>query len=142
MQTVAQLLSGKPASLWTVDAESPVLAAIQAMADHHVGALPVLRHAQLAGIVSERDYARKVVLLRRSSADTPVWMIMSSPVVTVTPADTVQRCMELMTDHKIRHLPVLDAGQLVGMISIGDCVKSVIDAQRHEIEDLRRYIAG
>lgn len=142
MVTVRQLLAGKSAAIHSIDAEAPVLAAIQLMADRYVGALPVLRDGALAGILSERDYARKVVLLGRSSAETPVWMIMSSPVVTVSPDATVQRCMELMTERRIRHLPVQDGGQLVGMISIGDCVKSVIDEQRAEIEDLKRYISS
>jgi CBS domain-containing protein len=142
MTTVRQLLGEKPAALFSIAPESPVLEAIQLMADRHVGALPVLRGTELAGILSERDYARKVVLLGRSSAETPVWMIMSSPVVTVTPGDTVQRCMELMTEHRIRHLPVIEEGAIVGMISIGDCVKSVIADQRREIDDLRRYISS
>lgn len=142
MRTVKQLLAGKAGALYSVDAEDPVLEAIQIMADKRVGALPVLRNGALAGIVSERDYARKVVLLGRSSAETPTWMIMSSPVFTVSPADTVSHCMELMTERRIRHLPVVERGALIGMISIGDCVKSVIDEQRAEIEELRRYIAG
>jgi CBS domain-containing protein len=141
MTTVRQLLGDKPAALFSIAPEDPVLEAIHVMADRHVGALPVLRGTELAGIVSERDYARKVVLLGRSSAETPVWMIMSSPVVTVTPGDTVQQCMELMTAHRIRHLPVVEDGAVVGMISIGDCVKSVIADQRREIDDLRRYIS-
>jgi CBS domain-containing protein len=142
MTTVRQLLGEKPAALFSIAPEDPVLEAIQLMADRGVGALPVLRGTELAGIVSERDYARKVVLLGRSSAETPVWMIMSSPVVTVTPEDTVQRCMELMTEHRIRHLPVIAAGDIVGMISIGDCVRSVIADQRREIDELRRYISS
>ena len=140
MLTVRQLLDTKPTALFTVEAEDPVRTAIQLMAQHHVGALPVMRGPQLTGIISERDYARKVVLLGRNSAETPVWQIMSSPVLTVTPADTVQRCMRLMTDHRIRHLPVLDDGTLAGMISIGDCVRAVIEAQQQEIDELKRYI--
>lgn len=142
MRTVHDLLAGKPATTITIGAEEPVLAALQLMADHHVGALPVLRGGELVGIVSERDYARKVVLLGRSSAETPAWAIMSSPVVTVSPDDSVQRCMELMTAKRIRHLPVTRGGTLVGMISIGDCVKSVIDEQQQEIAELRRYISS
>ena len=142
MRTVKQLLAGKTRAIYSADADDPVLEAIRLMADKHVGALPVMRNGALAGIMSERDYARKVVLLGRSSAETPVAMIMSSPVVTVTSADTVQHCMEIMTARRIRHLPVVDQGALIGMISIGDCVKSIIDEQRAEIEDLKRYIAG
>ena len=142
MRTVKQLLSGKTRAIYSVDVDDPVLEAIRLMADKRVGALPVLRNGALAGIMSERDYARKVVLLGRSSAETPVSTIMSSPVVTVTSSDTVQHCMEVMTARRIRHLPVVDQGNLIGMVSIGDCVKSIIDEQRAEIEDLKRYIAG
>ncbi|HEX2494243.1 MAG TPA: CBS domain-containing protein, partial [Steroidobacter sp.] len=106
------------------------------------GALPVVRGDELLGIVSERDYARKVILLGRSSTDTPVWQIMSSPVTTVTPDESVHRCMEIMTEQRFRHLPVLERGMLVGMISIGDLVKAVIEEQQHTIDQLERYIAG
>lgn len=140
--TVRQLLAAKPAGLFTVDAGDPVRTAIERMAEHHVGALPVMENGRLAGIVSERDYARKVVLLGRNSLETSVRTIMSAPVVSVGHEQTVNDCMQLMTDKRIRHLPVVDGGKLVGVISIGDCVKAVIDEQRHEIEDLRRYISG
>ncbi len=142
MRTVRQLLEGKSPGLFTVNAEDPVRTAIQLMADHFVGALPVLQDGKLAGIVSERDYARKVVLKGRNSLETSVAMIMSKPVIHVGPEHTVNDCMQLMTDKRIRHLPVVEDGKLVGVISIGDCVKAVIDEQKHEIEDLRRYIAG
>ena len=142
MRTVRQLLDGKPSGIHTVDAEDPVRTAIQLMADHFVGALPVLSGGQLVGIVSERDYARKVVLMGRNSTETTVATIMSSPVIQVSPQNSVNDCMMLMTDKRIRHLPVVENGELIGVISIGDCVKAVIDDQRHEIEDLRRYIAG
>jgi CBS domain-containing protein len=142
MRTVRQLLEGKNPGVYTVDAGDPVRTAIQLMADHHIGALPVLEKGRLVGIVSERDYARKVVLMGRKSTETMVSTIMSAPVVHVGPAQTVNECMKLMTDKRIRHLPVLDGGELVGVVSIGDCVKAVIDEQQHEIEDLRRYIAG
>ena len=142
MRTVKQLLAGKTRAIFSADADDPVLEAIRLMAEKHVGALPVLRNGVLAGIMSERDYARKVVLLGRSSAETPVSTIMSAPVVTVTSTDSVQHCMEVMTSRRIRHLPVVDQGTLVGMISIGDCVKSIIDEQRAEIEDLKRYITS
>jgi len=142
MRTVRQLLDGKASGLYTVNAEDPVRTAIQLMADHYVGALPVLQGGRLAGIVSERDYARKVVLMGRNSLETSVAMIMSAPVIHVGPQNTVKDCMQLMTDKRIRHLPVVEDGKLIGVVSIGDCVKAVIDEQRHEIEDLRRYIAG
>jgi CBS domain-containing protein len=143
MQRVKHLLHGKGHDVWTIDAEEPVLEAIQIMADRHVGALPVLRNGELAGIVSERDYARKVILLGRSSAETPVWQIMSSPAITVVPDETVQRCMEIMTERRIRHLPVVDTdGRMVGMISIGDCVRAVIEDQKDTIQQLERFISG
>ena len=97
---------------------------------------------ELAGIISERDYARKVILLGRSSAETPVWQIMSSPAITVTPEESVQRCMEIMTERRIRHLPVVDSGRMVGMISIGDCVRAVIEDQKDTIQQLERFISG
>ena len=140
MTTVRQLLDRKDRAVFSVGPEAPVLEAIRAMAAHHVGALLVMQADRLAGIVSERDYARKVILLGRSSADTPVRDIMTFPVITVSPDDTVQTCMQLMTDKRVRHLPVLDGGQVVGMVSIGDLVKAVIAEQRAQIEQLEHYI--
>lgn len=139
---VSHLLAEKGRDVWSIEADQAVLAAIQMMADRHVGALPVLRDGELVGIVSERDYARKVVLLGRSSAETRVGQIMSSPVRTVASDATVQYCMELMTEHRIRHLPVVDSGQLVGMISIGDCVRAVIEDQAETIRHLERFISS
>jgi CBS domain-containing protein len=142
MVRVKQLLGRKGHEVWSVDAEQPVLEAIQTMAEKHVGALPVVRDGELVGVISERDYARKVILLGRSSAETPVWQIMSSPVVTVSPDDDVRQCMQLMTERRIRHLPVLQAGRMVGVISIGDLVRAVIEEQDQTIEHLERFIAG
>jgi CBS domain-containing protein len=142
MMFVRQLLAGKGHDVWSIDAEEPVLEAIQIMADRRVGALPVLRGGELAGIISERDYARKVILLGRSSAETPVWQIMSAPAITVTLEETVQHCMEIMTERRIRHLPVIDGGRMVGMISIGDCVRAVIEDQTETIQQLERFISG
>ncbi len=142
MVRVKQLLGRKGHDVWTVDAEEPVLEAIQLMADRHVGALPVTRGGELVGVISERDYARKVILLGRSSAETPVWQIMSSPVVTVTPDQDVRECMQLMTQQRIRHLPVMQDGRMVGVISIGDLVRTVIEEQDQTIEQLERFIAG
>jgi len=142
MSTVRQLLAEKPATIFTVGAEDPVRTAIQLMAEHHIGALPVMQGSELAGIVSERDYARKVVLLGRNSAETPVWQIMSTPVTTVGLDDSVHHCMRLMTDLRVRHLPVIDGGTLAGIVSIGDCVRMVIELQQQEIDDLKRYIAS
>ena len=139
---VSHLLAEKGREVWSIEADQAVLAAIQVMADRHVGALPVLRDGELVGIVSERDYARKVVLLGRSSAETRVAQIMSSPVRTVASDATVQYCMELMTEHRIRHLPVVDSGRLVGMISIGDCVRAVIEDQAETIRHLERFISS
>ena len=142
MLRVRYLLAFKPKSVWTIGSEAPVLEAIQLMADKHIGALPVLRGEELIGIVSERDYARKVILLGRSSSDTPVWQIMTSEVVTVSPDEAVHRCMEIMTERRIRHLPVVDKDKLIGIISIGDLVKAVIEEQAQTITQLERYIAG
>ena len=140
MTAVRQLIDRKGPTLYSVEPEDPVLEAIRQMAEHHVGALLVMKGLDLQGIISERDYARKVILHGRSSAETPVWQIMSSPVVTVSPDQTVQDCMHLMTERRIRHLPVMDKGKVVAMISIGDLVKSVIEDQQHTIEQLESYI--
>ena len=142
MVTVRQLLRRKGQDVWSIDVEEPVLEAIQLMADKHVGALPVTRDGELAGVISERDYARKVILLGRSSAETPVWQIMSSPVVTVSPDQDVRQCMQLMTNRRIRHLPVVEHGRMVGVISIGDLVRAVIEEQDQTIEQLERFISG
>lgn len=142
MMRVRFLLSQKQPIVWSIDPEAPVLQAIQLMADKGIGALPVVQGDTLVGIVSERDYARKVILRGRSSADTPVWQIMSSPVTTVSPDENTERCMQLMTERRIRHLPVIEHGKMIGIVSIGDLVKAVIDEQRQTIEQLERYIAG
>ncbi|HET9331917.1 MAG TPA: CBS domain-containing protein [Steroidobacteraceae bacterium] len=140
MTTVRQLLERKQAEIYSVAPEAAVLEAIRAMAAHRVGALLVMRGEALEGIVSERDYARKVILMGRSSADTPVRDIMSTPVITVTLDDTVQKCMQLMTDKHVRHLPVVERGRVAGMVSIGDLVKAVIAEQQAQIEQLENYI--
>jgi CBS domain-containing protein len=142
MTHVRHLLASKPATLFSIAPDAPVLEAVRAMAEHGVGALLVMSAGTLAGIVSERDYARKVVLRGRASADTPVAQIMSSPVLTVTPETTVQQCMVLMTERRIRHLPVVDGGRVIGVVSIGDLVKSLIEEQRRTIEQLESYIHG
>ena len=140
MMTVKQLLRGKGNAIYYVAPEDPVLEAIRLMADRRVGALLVMKGDELAGIVSERDYARKVILLGRSSSATPVWQIMSSPVHTVTPDQSLQDCMRLMTEQRVRHLPVTEQGRVVGVLSIGDLVKAVIEDQRQTIEQLEDYI--
>jgi CBS domain-containing protein len=140
MTLVRHLLDRKGRALFSIEPDDPVLEAVRMMADHHVGALLVMRGTELAGIVSERDYARKVVLLGRSSAETPVRQIMTSPVITVSLENSVQDCMRLMTERRIRHLPVVDGGRVIGMISIGDLVKAVIEEQQQTIEQLQSYI--
>src|SRR5579885_1270447 len=140
MTTVRHLLDRKGRALFSIEPEDPVLEAVRLMADRHVGALLVMRGTELAGIVSERDYARKVVLLGRASAETPVWQIMTSPVITVTLENSVQDCMRLVTERRIRHLPVLEGGRVIGMVSIGDLVKAVIEEQQQTIEQLESYI--
>jgi CBS domain-containing protein len=126
--------------VYAIAPEDPVLEAIQLMADHHIGALIVLRNDELVGILSERDYARKVILMGRSSAETPAWQIMTSPVHTVAPEGSIEECMRLMTERRIRLLPVVEQGKVTGMISIGDLVKAVIEEQQRTIEQLESYI--
>jgi CBS domain-containing protein len=140
MNTVRMLLEGKGRAVYAVEPQAAVLDAIRLMAEHHVGALVVMRGATLEGIISERDYARKVILRGRSSAETAVRDIMSSPVLTVSLETSVQGCMQLMTDRHVRHLPVLDGGRVIGMVSIGDLVKAVIAEQQQQIEQLESYI--
>ncbi|HVY80674.1 MAG TPA: CBS domain-containing protein [Steroidobacteraceae bacterium] len=140
MASVKQLLDRKGTALYCVAPDDPVFEAIRQMADRHVGALLVMKGDALVGIVSERDYARKVILLGRSSRETPVSQIMSTPVHTVSPGHTVDDCMRLMTERRIRHLPVVERGRVVGVISIGDLVKAVIEDQKLTIEQLESYI--
>jgi CBS domain-containing protein len=142
MQTVGQLLKVKGTEVFSVTPQDSVLHAIEVMATRHVGALLVMNQGSLVGIISERDYARKVILKNRSSHDTPVDDIMTAPAVSVTPEDTVHQCMQIMTEKRFRHLPVVKAGRVVGMLSIGDLVKAVIQEQSEHIEQLERYIAG
>jgi CBS domain-containing protein len=142
MQTVGQLLNIKGSEVFSVTPQDSVLHAIEVMATRHVGALLVMSQGSLIGIISERDYARKVILRNRSSHDTPVNDIMTSPAVSVTPEHTVHQCMQLMTEGRFRHLPVVKNGRVVGMLSIGDLVKAVIQQQTEHIEQLERYIAG
>ena len=142
MLEVRQLLADKGHRIFAIGPDEPVLAAVRLMADHYIGALLVMRGDELVGIVSERDYARKIILQNRASAETPVRDIMSSPVVTVRPGDTTDTCMRICTERRVRHLPVVEGGKVVGVLSIGDLVKAVINEQSQEIEHLQRYIAG
>ena len=142
MLRITYLLALKGKNVWSIDPDAPVLEAIRIMADRSIGALPVMRDGKLLGIVSERDYARKVILKNRSSADTPVRDIMTTPVTTISPDQAVHNCMEIMTQQRIRHLPVVERNAVVGMISIGDLVKAVIEEQQQTIDHLERYIAS
>ena len=140
MASAAQLLERKPRVIHSIDPGSPVLEAIRRMAEHGIGALLVLDQGRLVGIVSERDYARKVILKGRSSSETPVRDIMSTPLHTVSPAVSAQECMRIMTERRVRHLPVVDGARLLGMLSIGDLVRAVLEEQAHTIEQLESYI--
>jgi CBS domain-containing protein len=140
MLSVQQLLDQKPKGIYSVAPGDPVLTAIKKMAEHHVGALLVMSGDHLAGIISERDYARKVVLLGRSSEETRVEAIMTAKVVTVTPRQDAHDCMRLMTDMRIRHLPVVNGDRVVGVLSIGDLVRAVIEEQERTIADLESDI--
>src|ERR1041384_1283536 len=142
MLSVQQLLDQKPRGIHSIAPEEPVLTAIKKMAEHHIGALLVMTGDKLAGIVSERDYARKVVLLGRSSEESPVSAIMTGKVVTVTPKHDAHDCMRLMTEKRIRHLPVVNGDRVVGVLSIGDLVRAVIEEQERTIADLETYIHG
>ena len=140
MVTAERLLGRKGGQVFSIGPDAPVLEALRMMADHSIGAVLVMRGAELLGILSERDYARKVVLLGKASKDTPVRDIMTSKVVCIRPTNTVDECMALMTDKRIRHLPVLAEKHVVGVISIGDVVKETIAEQRFIIAQLEHYI--
>jgi CBS domain-containing protein len=142
MGTVRSILAGKADTVLTTSKEAMVFDAIGVMAENGVGALVVTEGDAVVGIVTERDYLRKVALEGRSSRETPVQAIMSSPVVVVSRALTIEQCMGLMTEHRCRHLPVVQDGELVGIISIGDCVKQIAKEQKDEIAHLTEYIGG
>jgi CBS domain-containing protein len=142
MKTVAQLLRAKGPHVLSVSPDAAVFAALEVMAERNVGALLVLDGERLVGIFSERDYARKVILKGKSSKEIPVREIMSTQVLYVRPDQTVEDCMALMTDKRVRHLPVLDGERIAGVISIGDVVKAIIAEQEFMIEQLQNYITG
>jgi CBS domain-containing protein len=143
MKTVAQLIKLKAhVEVYTIGPEQMVLDALKMMADKNVGALPVVENGKVIGVVSERDYARKMVLAGRSSVGTPVRAIMSAPVVTVGPSENIDHCMNTMTNGHLRHLPVVEDGALVGLLSIGDLVKEAIAEQASLINQLEQYIRG
>jgi len=143
MKGVAQILRGKPSR--TVHAIGPndtVYDAVKKMAEHGIGGLLVMEGEKILGIVTERDYARKIALAGRNSKETPVSVIMTTQVLCVGPQQTTEECMAIMTENRVRHLPVLDKGKLIGLVSIGDLVKDIISEQQFIIEQLEHYIAG
>jgi len=142
MRTVRHLLESKGRGIWSITPDASVYAALQLMADKEVGALLVLEEGRLVGIISERDYARKVILRGKSSLDTPVREIMTSKVFSVRPEQTIEECMAVVTDKRIRHLPVLDGDTVIGVISIGDLVKAEIEDKNFLIQQLKGYITG
>jgi CBS domain-containing protein len=141
-ETIGSILGRKGRQVWSVGPEATVYDAIALMAAKAVGAVVVISEGRLIGIVSERDYARKVVLQGRSSKDTEVREIMTDDLITATPENTVEECMSLMTHHRVRHLPVLEKGELAGIVSIGDLVNAIIADQADTIEHLHTYIAS
>jgi CBS domain-containing protein len=140
MATASALLKHKGRVIYSVPPDAPVLEAIKLMAERGVGALLVMQRDSLLGVVSERDYARKVILKGRSSSETLVSQIMSTPVLTVHPDQSVNDCMRLMTDNRVRHLPVVEGERVVGVLSIGDLVRAVVEEQQQTIEQLEHYI--
>ena len=142
MKRVKDVLEVKGNDVWSIEPGASVYEAMKLMADKEVGALMVIEGTELVGIISERDYARKVILEGRSSRTTQVREIMTSRVVCAEPEQNIEECMVVMTERRVRHLPVIDGGRLIGVISIGDLVKSIITEQRFIIEQLERYISG
>ena len=140
--SVSAILAHKGSAVWSIAPDATVFDAIQLMADKNVGALPVMENGRLAGIISERDYTRKVILKGKSSKETPVKDIMTQEIVTVDSGDSVTVCMRLMTDKRIRHLPVMEGSKMVGLVSIGDLVRRIISAQTATIDNLEKYITG
>ena len=142
MTTIRDLLKSKPADVWSVKPGATVYEALEFMAEKDIGALPVVENGGVVGIFSERDYARKVILKGRASREMRIDELMSSPVLYVRPDQTVDDCMALMTEKRVRHLPVLEDDKLIGLVTIGDIVKQVIVEQEYTIEQLANYIKG
>jgi len=139
---ISSLLHQKTSALWTVTPETTVFDAIKLMAEKNIGALPVLAAGRIVGIFTERDYTRKVALLGKTSKETRVREVIAAELTTVSPDDSVEDCMRLMTEKRVRHLPVLEGGNTVGIISIGDLVNWIISTQNAHIEQMEQYIAG
>lgn len=139
---IKDVLRSKGSQVWSVPPDATVLEALQLMADKNIGSVLVMEGDKLLGILSERDYARKVVLRGRASRNTPVSEIMTTPVYTVTPDEDIERCMALMTEKRIRHLPVMADNRVVGLISIGDVVKAIIENQAFLLDQMEAYIVG
>jgi len=143
MKSAAQILKSKPEqTVHSITPSTSVFDAVRRMAEKNIGALLVMEDVKIVGIITERDYARKIILMGRSSKETPVRDIMTSPVMYVRPDQTNEECMALMTDNRVRHLPVMDNGKLIGLISIGDLVKDIIAEQKFTIQQLEHYIMG
>lgn len=142
MKKVRDLISEKGSKIWTIAPDASVYDAIAVMAAKNIGALLVMTDDRLVGLISERDYARKLILAGRTSRDTPVREVMTSRVVYADPDETVEECMALITDKHVRHLPVMEDGALLGLLSIGDLVKAVIAEQKFLIKQLEHYISG
>jgi CBS domain-containing protein len=140
--TIDDILQHKPVELWRISPDATVFDAIQLMAEKNIGALLVMSGNGLFGVVSERDYTRKVALKGKSSRDTQVKEIVSTPVISATPRHTVEECMRLMTSNRVRHLPVMEGAEVVGIVSIGDLVNWIISAQSMTITQLESYITG
>ncbi len=140
MKKATQLLAGKDPIVWTISPDNSVLDAIKLMSEKEIGALLVTRSNRLVGIVSERDYARKVILKGKESHNTPISEIMTENVISVRPNESIDHCMALMNKHKIRHLPVIEKGRITGVLSIGDLIKSIIAEQSNTIAHLEGYI--
>jgi len=134
--------SNKPAALWSIAPEATVFEAIKLMAEQNIGALLVMSGGKLAGVITERDYTRKIALHGKNSRETRVWEILPKEIITVMPDDSVEDCMRLMTENRVRHLPVVEGTNVIGIVSIGDLVNWIISTQNAQLEQMEQYIAG